>query len=338
MGNGPLSRRAVLCAAAAAMTLPRRLFTQGGGATFEGTRAGDLRDVHGVYLCWCPAGRFVMGSPPGEPERRPGEDQVTVTLTRGFWMAQYEATQALWRRVMGALPAPPTAELPEEDDLPVGNVNFGETEAFCRRLTADARTSGDLPTDWEYRLPTEAQWEYACRAGTRTATAFGDSLGHDQANFRGRRSRSVPCTRHGHEKRARRHLARAAWRLLGRRRVGVSLCLPTEIRTRPTLRPHWVPNCRCENVAHGPTSCSASARSSADGPDARDGKTQVAQAARECAGNGSLGTLRVRLRRERVPMRTHAGRSPEQRQSSSPRVKSVGDGPGLSVDCVPSRS
>ena len=153
---------------------------------FVGTKAGDGREAGGIKLCWCPPGRFVMGSPPTEPERRPGEDQVEVTLTRGFWMAKYEATQGDWKRVMGQLPGPLTAELPEGDRYPVGNVNFAEAETFCRKLTELARQSGALPKDWEFRLPTEAQWEYACRAGTTTATSFGDTLSSKQANFKGR--------------------------------------------------------------------------------------------------------------------------------------------------------
>jgi formylglycine-generating enzyme required for sulfatase activity len=127
-----------------------------------------------------------MGSPRREPERRPGEAQVKVTLTKGFWMAKFEVTQGDWKRVMGALPGPFTDELPEGDDLPVGNVNFAEVEAFCLRLTQLAHASGELPESWEFRLPTEAQWEYACRAGTTTATAFGDKLSSTQANFKGK--------------------------------------------------------------------------------------------------------------------------------------------------------
>jgi formylglycine-generating enzyme required for sulfatase activity len=153
---------------------------------FLGSRAGDEREVEGVQLCWCPPGKFRMGSPSGEPERRPGEDQVEVTLSRGFWMGKYEATQGQWKRVLGMLPGELTAELPEGDDYPVGNVNFAEAEAFCRKLTEVARRSGALPEDWEFRLPTEAQWEYACRAGSTTATSFGDSLSSKQANFKGK--------------------------------------------------------------------------------------------------------------------------------------------------------
>ena len=155
-------------------------------ASFRGRHAGDARKVDAIDLCWCPPGRFEMGSPRSEPERRPGEDQVEVTLTRGFWMAKFEATQGLWKRVAGELPGPLTKELPAGDELPVGNVNFPETEDFCRRLTERGRKSGELPNGWEFRLPTEAQWEYACRAGTTTATSFGDSLSSRQANFKGK--------------------------------------------------------------------------------------------------------------------------------------------------------
>jgi formylglycine-generating enzyme required for sulfatase activity len=154
--------------------------------TFFGSKGGDEREATGIRLCWCPAGRFLMGSPPTEPQRRPDEDQVEVTLTKGFWMAKYELTQRQWKQVVAKLPDEPTAELPARDDLPVGNVNFAEAEAFCRELTERGHRAGELPRGWEFRLPTEAQWEYACRAGTTTATAFGDTLSSNQANFKGK--------------------------------------------------------------------------------------------------------------------------------------------------------
>jgi formylglycine-generating enzyme required for sulfatase activity len=154
--------------------------------SFNGSKAGDEREIAGIKLCWCPPGTFTMGSPPDEPERRPGEDQVEVTLTKGFWTAKFEATQGQWKRAIGTLPGELTAELPEGDDFPVGNVNFAEAESFCQKLTELGHQAGDLPKDWEFRLPTEAQWEYACRAGTTTATAFGDKLSSTQANFKGK--------------------------------------------------------------------------------------------------------------------------------------------------------
>lgn len=152
--------------------------------SFAGSRAGEAREAAGIELRWCPPGRFVMGSPPDEPERRPGEDQVEVLLSRGFWMGRFEVTQGEWRRVMGAFPGELTAGA--GDRYPVYSINFAEAEAFCQKLTEQGRLSGELPADWEFRLPTEAQWEYACRAGTTTATAFGDSLSSRQANFQGK--------------------------------------------------------------------------------------------------------------------------------------------------------
>jgi formylglycine-generating enzyme required for sulfatase activity len=153
-------------------------------ATFVGSEAGDELEVAGLRLCWCPSGKFTMGSPDEEPERRPGEDQVEVTLTKGFWMGKYEVTQGQWKRVISEFPGRLTAG--EGDEFPIYAVNFAQAEAFCQKLTQKARASGELPREWEFRLPTEAQWEYACRAGTTTATAFGDKLSSNQANFQGK--------------------------------------------------------------------------------------------------------------------------------------------------------
>ncbi len=153
-------------------------------ASFIGTKPGYEREIAGIKMCWCPPGKFIMGSPRSEPERRPDETQVEVTLTKGFWMSKYEAKQGDWKRAVGKLPGPTTDELPEGDEYPVGNVNFAETEAYCAKLTELGHQSRSLPMEWEFRLPTEAQWEYACRAGTTTATSFGDSLSPKQANFK----------------------------------------------------------------------------------------------------------------------------------------------------------
>lgn len=152
---------------------------------FDGAKAGEEREIAGIKLCWCPSGRFWMGSPANEVERRPDETQVEVLLSKGYWMSKYEVTQGQWKRVVGNLPGDLTEELPEGDDYPVGNVNFAEAEQFCLQLTERGRKANELPSNWEFRLPTEAQWEYACRAGTTTATSFGDKLSSTQANFRG---------------------------------------------------------------------------------------------------------------------------------------------------------
>ncbi len=154
--------------------------------SFVGAMPGDERQVRGIKLCWCPPGRFTMGSPANEAGHRPDEVQVAVRLTKGFWTGKYEVTQGDWKRTLGELPGKPTNELPAGDDLPVGNVSYLQAEAFCRKLTEKAVAAKELPPDWEFRVPTEAQWEYACRAGTTTATVFGDSLSRAQANFKGK--------------------------------------------------------------------------------------------------------------------------------------------------------
>jgi formylglycine-generating enzyme required for sulfatase activity len=127
-----------------------------------------------------------MGSPPDEPGHRRDQVQAEVTLTRGFWTSAFHATQGEWRSVVGAYPdRPPTERFGEGDDVPMYWVNFDEAQDFCARLTARARRAGSLPAGWAFTLPTEAQWEYACRAGTVTATSFGPTLSLAQANFNG---------------------------------------------------------------------------------------------------------------------------------------------------------
>jgi sulfatase modifying factor 1 len=170
-------------AAGLVATVPRGAAARQARA-ISGASAGEERIVEGVKLCWCPPGRFVMGSPAQERGHRPDEAQVEVVLTQGFWTAKYEATQAEWTRVIGEFPdRPPTEEFGLGDDLPMYWVNFDEAEAFCATLTRRAQASGSVPPTWAFSLPTEAQWEYACRAGTTTATAFGDGMQRGQANI-----------------------------------------------------------------------------------------------------------------------------------------------------------
>lgn len=158
-----------------------------------GKRAGEERSDNELKMrfCWCPAGRFLMGSPKTEPDRSASrEGQVEVSLSHGFWLGKYEVTREEWERLMPApkiakrkgrsRPSPP----PTETD-PVAWISWGDAVEFCERLSALEQRSGRLPRAWTYRLPTEAQWEYACRAGTTSATAFGETLSSDQANFNG---------------------------------------------------------------------------------------------------------------------------------------------------------
>src|SRR5262249_27829020 len=106
---------------------------------------------------WIAPGELLMGSPESEPERLEDETQHLVILSRGFWLAETTCTQALWQAVMGNNPS--QFQGPE---LPVEQVRWEDVQRFLSRLNAV------LP-DGGWRLPTEAQWEYACRAGTTTA-------------------------------------------------------------------------------------------------------------------------------------------------------------------------
>lgn len=108
-----------------------------------------------------PAGSFMMGSPVSEIGHREDETAHAVTLTKSFWLGRTPVTQAQYEAVMGANPARFKGA-----DFPVETVSWEEAMAFCRRLTERERAAGRLPAGFSYTLPTEAQREYACRAGT----------------------------------------------------------------------------------------------------------------------------------------------------------------------------
>lgn len=132
-------------------------------------------------MVWIVPGTFTMGSAATEKERNLDETPRTVALTKGFYLGQYEVTQGEYLAVMGSNPSFFKGNL----NLPVEQVAWVDATNYCGKLTQQERNAGRLPTGYEYRLPTEAEWEYACRAGTTTATAFGDSLSSTQANFNG---------------------------------------------------------------------------------------------------------------------------------------------------------
>jgi formylglycine-generating enzyme required for sulfatase activity len=125
-------------------------------------------------MVWCPPGEFMMGSPKSEPERQDREGQQhRVTLSRGFWLGKYAVTQAQWKAVMGSNPSAFTGD----DRLPVENVSWNDCQEFLERLS--------LKGEDAFRLPSETEWEYACRAGTITPFHFGETLSTDLANYDG---------------------------------------------------------------------------------------------------------------------------------------------------------
>ncbi len=118
-------------------------------------------------------GTFMMGSPKEEKERKPDEAQHKVTLTKGFYMSVYPVTQEQWTAIMGKNPS----KFQGDKNLPVEQVNWSECQEFIKKLQEKDKRS--------YRLPTEAEWEYACRAGTTTPFHFGETISTEQANYNG---------------------------------------------------------------------------------------------------------------------------------------------------------
>ncbi len=154
-------------------------------------RVLDLGNGVTMILKPIPKGSFMMGSPVGEPGRTITEAQHKVTLTRDFWLAQYEVTQGQWKAVMGTtLYDLAEKKYPGEgnkmvaivaDDYPIYYVRWDDASEFCNKL--NNMKLKDIPAGYRFALPTEAQWEYACRAGTTTALYNGpiDILGENNA-------------------------------------------------------------------------------------------------------------------------------------------------------------
>jgi len=136
-------------------------------------------DSIGMKLRLIPAGEFMMGSPATESDREDDETQHRVSITKPFYLGVTEVTQEQYQTVMGTNPS--QFKGPQN---PVERVNWADAVEFCRKLSA---MPAEKTAGYEYRLPTEAEWEYACRSGTTTAYGFGDDasgLG-DYGWFRG---------------------------------------------------------------------------------------------------------------------------------------------------------
>ena len=136
------------------------------------TEVIDLGKDVKLEMVLIPAGKFKMGSPESEKARRNDEKQYEVTLTKPFYMGKHEVTQEQWEVVMGKNPSSNKGA-----KHPVTNVSWEDCQEFIKKLNASTKGG--------YRLPTEAEFEYACRAGTSTAYSYGDSLTKSDANIDG---------------------------------------------------------------------------------------------------------------------------------------------------------
>jgi formylglycine-generating enzyme required for sulfatase activity len=122
-----------------------------------------------LEMLWVKHGAFMMGD---------DESQHQVTLTKGFYLGKYEVTQAQWERVMGNNPSENKGA-----DRPVEKVSWNDAVEFCKKLTEMEKKAGRVPQGMSYQLPTQSQWEYACRAGTTTVYSWGDTITITNANY-----------------------------------------------------------------------------------------------------------------------------------------------------------
>ncbi|MEE9355598.1 MAG: formylglycine-generating enzyme family protein [Methylococcaceae bacterium] len=132
-----------------------------------------FKNVRQVFR-WILPGTFLMGSPDSEAERSDTEIQHQVTLTEGYWLADTACTQALWRMVMEKNPA----RFNKDEYNPVVQVSWNHVQLFLTQLNS-------LIPGLNAQLPSEAQWEYACRAGTVTPFSFGENIMPEQVNYNG---------------------------------------------------------------------------------------------------------------------------------------------------------
>ncbi|WP_372371360.1 formylglycine-generating enzyme family protein [Candidatus Uabimicrobium sp. HlEnr_7] len=145
------------------------------------------KDVYQV-MRWIRPGTFMIGSPETEEGRYATEVQHQVTISKGFWLAETACSQALWKAVIGDNPSQFKGKR-----FPVEMVSWDDCKAFTEKLN-------EQMTEWQCCLPTEAQWEYACRAGTTTAFSFGNRITKDQVNYSEDGAveiKSLPCNNWG---------------------------------------------------------------------------------------------------------------------------------------------
>ncbi len=142
----------------------------------RGKKLAEVRDDNGLKmeLVWCPPG-FVDDADE-KPRLRQMEIivEAKVLLTKGYWLGKYEVTQSEWKQVMKTEPWKGEDLTKEGEDYPATFVSWNDALDFCRKMTEQERQANRLSNDWEYTLPTEAQWERACRARTETRFSFGD--------------------------------------------------------------------------------------------------------------------------------------------------------------------
>jgi formylglycine-generating enzyme required for sulfatase activity len=145
----------------------------------------DLNGSVEMEMIWAPAGTFIMGSPESEKGRQAGrEKQHEVILESGFFLGKYEVTQLQYQAVMQDLTGNINYKPSHFDgiDRPVEKVSWNDAQIFIKRLNQYASKMKMIPFGWRFSLPTESEWEYACRAGTQTTYSWGNTIRETDTN------------------------------------------------------------------------------------------------------------------------------------------------------------
>ncbi|MDG1172713.1 MAG: SUMF1/EgtB/PvdO family nonheme iron enzyme, partial [Opitutales bacterium] len=144
----------------------------------------DLNSTVSLEMIWVDPGTFTMGSPVTEAGREPDESEQDVSITRGFFLGKYPVSQSQYEAIMNGV----TGDANSTPSLflgfpnrPVERVSYNDAQMFIHRL--NQKESENIADGWGYALPTEAEWEYACRAGTNTPFSFGNSITTSDANY-----------------------------------------------------------------------------------------------------------------------------------------------------------
>lgn len=162
---------------AAAIALAYSPISHSADPTIGGKTAGEKRNFAGIPFHWCPKGEFTMGSPKEEKGHEENEVEVVVKFPTGFWLQETEVTREQYVQLMNRIPWNDVKGPQVGASFPAEDMTWSEAITYCDRLTGKLWGMNALPRKWKCSLPTEAEWEYGCRAGTSTAFSFGNDSG-----------------------------------------------------------------------------------------------------------------------------------------------------------------
>ena len=178
LGDNRLGKKGIACIGHGSADMKWLVTTKSEEAVRQKDPPKQFTNSIGMVFVWIPSGTFLMGSPKEEHGREPrasDETQHKVTLSKGFYMGVYAVTQEQWQTVMGNNPS----TFKGKKNLPVEMVSWNDCQEFIMKLRRIDKKA--------YRLPSEAEWEYCCRAGTTTSYYFGKIISTDLANFNGQK-------------------------------------------------------------------------------------------------------------------------------------------------------